>query len=333
MPHVQTVLGPVDPRELGRVLPHEHLFSLQPGDWGAPAVDAAVCALAPLRELGFGTVVDLSPYGVVGRDADGANVEALREVSRRSGLHVVAGTAVYLESFAPPWARDATVEELTDRFVTDATTGIGATSVRAGVLGEQATGLDEITAHEEKALRAALRAQRRTGLALFTHTTHGTMAHAQVDLAVEEGADLDRVVIGHLDTQLEIGLATSLVERGVLVAVDTIGKQEWDFFLGPGGADRPEGEFARRAFRRSDERRADLVAALVAAGHGERVVLAQDLTGAECWMNPTTHGALGYRYLAERFIPMLHARGVDESTVETMLARTPARLLTIGAAA
>lgn len=329
MPHVQTVLGPVDPQTLGRVMPHEHVFSLQPGDWGADAVDAAVAALLPLRDLGFGTVVDLSPYGVVGRDADGANVEALREVARRTGLHVVAGTAVYLESFSPDWAREASVEELADRFVADATAGIGATSVRAGVLGEQATGLGEITDHEEKAFRAALRAQRRTGLALFTHTTHGTMAHDQVDLALEEGADLDRVVIGHLDTQLEVEPAVSLAERGVLVAVDTIGKQEWDFFLGPAGTERPEGEFAKRAFHRSDDRRADLVAALVAAGHVERVVLAQDLTGAECWMNPTTHGTHGYRYLAEQFVPRLLERGVDEDAVETMLTRTPARLLTI----
>jgi predicted metal-dependent phosphotriesterase family hydrolase len=329
VPFVQTVLGPVADTDLGRVMAHEHVFSLQPGGWMGTDVDAAVAALLPLRDLGFGTVVDLSPYGVVGRDPDGANAVALREVAVRAGLHIVAGTAVYLESFAPDWAREASVEELAARFVRDATVGIGSTSVRAGVLGEQATGLDTISPFEERAFRAALQAQRETGLALFTHTTHGTMAHEQLDLVVAEGVDPGRVVVGHLDTQLSADLAQSLLDRGALVAVDTIGKQVWDFFLGPVGGDRAEGEFAKQAFFRADTRRADLVAGLVERGYVDRIVLAQDLTGAECWMNPDTHGRLGYRYLAEVFVPMLHERGVDEDQVETMLARTPARLLAV----
>src|SRR4051794_16129471 len=98
---VQTVLGPVAPEELGRVLHHEHLLSLTPGPWlagGRPSsgpgalpggtadplrdedqVARAVEALSGLRSLGFGTVVDLSPYGVVGRDPTGANVALLKE--------------------------------------------------------------------------------------------------------------------------------------------------------------------------------------------------------------------------------------------------------------
>jgi predicted metal-dependent phosphotriesterase family hydrolase len=329
VPLVQTVLGPVADTELGRVMAHEHVFSLQPAAWAGTAVDAAVAALLPLREVGFGTVVDLSPYGVVGRDDDGHNVVALREVAERTGLHIVAGTAVYLESFAPAWVRDAGVDGLAARFVRDAATGIGSTDVRAGVLGEQATGLGAISAFEERALRAALRAQRETGLALFTHTTHGTMAHEQLDIAVSEGADLERIVVGHLDTQLSADLAQSLLDRGALIAVDTIGKQEWDFFLGPAGDRQAEGEFAKQAFHRADEGRADLVAGLVARGYADRIVLAQDLTGAECWMNPGTHGRFGYRYLADVFVPLLLARGVDDEHIETMLARTPARLLAV----
>jgi phosphotriesterase-related protein len=308
---------------------HEHVFSLQPGGWLGTDVDAAVAALLPLRDLGFGTVVDLSPYGVVGRDSDGGNVVALREVASRTGLHIVAGTAVYLESFAPVWARDADLDALAARFIRDANAGIGSTDVRAGVLGEQATGLGAISSFEERAFRAALRAQLETGLALFTHTTHGTMAHEQLDLVDAEGADPNRVVIGHLDTQLSTDLARSLLDRGALIAVDTIGKQVWDFFLAPTGGEREEGEFAKQSFHRADTRRADLVAGLVERGYTDRIVLAQDLTGAECWMNLDTHGRLGYRYLADVFVPMLHERGVDEAQVETMLARTPARLLAV----
>lgn len=335
MGDVTTVLGPVPSTELGRIMPHEHLLSLVPGPWqnGGTAddrVELAVTALTGLRESGFGTIVDLSPYGVVGRDADGADVALLAEISRRSGLHLVTGTALYLEAYAPAWARGASLEELTARFIADATRGIGETGIRAGVFGEQATSLDEITPFEARVLTAVARAHRETGLTIMTHTTHGTMAHEQIDLLVAEGVDLDRVVIGHLDTQLSVDYAKRVLDRGVLIAVDTIGKESWDFFLEP-VADRADGEFAKRSFARSDAGRADLVAALVDDGYAERILLAQDLTGAEVWMNPATHGQLGYRYLAERFLPALAERGVDETQIEQMTARTPARLLEVAA--
>lgn len=326
---VTTVLGPVEPTQLGRVLLHEHLGSLLPGGWMGSPIDAAVSAVEALRDQGVRTVVDLSPYGVVGRDPDGANAVALVEIAERTGVNVVAGTAVYLESFAPGWALEATIEELTARFVRDLDHGIGASGVRAGILGEQATGLGVISPFEERSFRAAVRAHRETGAALMTHTTHGTRAHDQVDMAIAEGADLDRVVIGHVDTQLDLDYARTLLDRGVLIAFDTIGKQVWDFFLGPAGHPVGDGEFAKRAYFRSDATRADMIAALVAQGYADRLVLAHDLTGAESWMNPTTHGVHGYRYLIDVFVPMLRDRGLGEASIEQMLQSTPARLLTL----
>lgn len=334
MSHIQTVLGPVSPSELDRVMVHEHLLSLVPGPWlggeSSSPVDLAVAALEGLRERGYGTVVDLSPYDVVGRDADGSNAALLKEISERSGLHIVSGTALYLESWTPAWARGATVDEIVDRLVRDIEVGIGGSGVRAGILGEQATGLGEMSEHEERALRAAARASIRTGAAIMTHTTHGTLALRQVEILGEEGVDLERVVVGHMDTQLEAELVHELVATGVSVAIDTIGKQEWDYFLGPAG-ERTDGPFEKRAFHRSDEGRAELVAGLVRAGHADRVLLAQDMTGAEIWMNPDTHGQHGYRYLHDVFRPMLLARGVSEAEVDQMLVHNPARVLELPA--
>ena len=34
---------------------------------------------------------------------------------------------------------------------------------------------------------------------------------------------------------------------GVNIAFDTVGKQNWDFFLGPEPSDRPDGEVPQRA--------------------------------------------------------------------------------------
>lgn len=327
-----TVTGRAPIAELGRVMLHEHLLSLLPGPWtNGRGIDdgiaAAVRALSGLRERGIGTVVDLSPYGVVGRDPDGANTRLLVRIAEETGLRIVSGTAVYLESYAPGWALDASEAQLTERFVSDALTGIGDTGVRAGIYGEQATSLGRITPFESRVLRAMAAAHRETGLAIMTHTTHGTMAIDQIELLEAAGADLDRVVIGHIDTQLDPGLARRVIEAGARIGIDTIGKQNWDFFLGPEPDQRDEGEYAKRSFFRSDAGRADLVADLVADGFASRIVLAQDLTGAEVWMNRPTLGQWGYSYLDQVFLPLLRDRGVTEAQIDQMLVDTPARLL------
>jgi phosphotriesterase-related protein len=329
MAHVQTVLGPVPPQDLQRVLTHEHLMALVPGPWlsgGArdQRVELAAGALSGLHELGFGTVVDLTPYDVLGRD-----VSALVEISRRTGLHVVAASSIYLEPYAPSWALDASLDELTARLVRDAEEGIGDTGVKIGIYGEQATGLGVISAQEEKFLRAAARAHRRTGLSLNTHTTHGTMALEQIAILREEGADLSRVVIGHMDIQPDLAYVREVLASGVNIAFDTFGKQFWDFVLEPPSSNPPAGESAKRAYHRPDAIRLDEVVQLVHEGYSDRIVMSMDLTGKETYDNPTTQGRDGYSFLGAQVVPRLAELGVRAEALEQMLVTTPARLLTI----
>lgn len=330
MAHVQTVCGPLPPEELGRVLSHEHLLSLTPGPWatggrGDPRVELAVQAISELRPLGFRTVVDLTPYGLLGRDP-----VALQEISKQSGIHIIAGAATYLEAYCPQWVLDADVDELHQRFVHDATHGHEDTGIKIGILGEQATGLNEITPHEEKCLRAAARAHRDTGLALNTHTTHGTMALEQLAILREEGADLSRIIIGHMDIQADPDYVQRVLDSGVNIAFDTLGKQFWDLVLAPLPSDQPEGEFTKRAYLRPDESRLALLVQLIAAGYADQLFLSTDMTGHEVYLNPQTHGQLGYSFLSRVIEPRLTQSGVPSSAIEQMLVRNPARLLTIG---
>jgi phosphotriesterase-related protein len=330
MGYVQTVLGPVAPESLGRVMTHEHLGAIAPGPWlsggvGDDRADLAVKAVQGLPELGFGAIVDLSPYEVVGHD-----VTLLREVAERTGLHVIAGSSIYLEPYSPRWALDATVDEMRERFVADATVGVGDTGIRVGIYGEQATGLNEITPHEEKCLRAAARAHLVTGLSINTHTTHGTMALEQVDILREEKVDLSRVVIGHMDIHPDPAYLRAVLATGVTIAFDTIGKQFWDFVLTPLPEDPPEGEFEKRAYYRPDRARLENLIGLVRDGYASRLLMALDMTGAEAYLNPRTHGRLGYSYLGQEIVPALARLGVSEDDLEQILVRNPARLLTIG---
>ncbi|MEY9932962.1 putative metal-dependent phosphotriesterase family hydrolase [Catenulispora sp. GP43] len=344
----RTVRGDVDPGALGRVLSHEHLLSLLvgPGALGRDAdaaefddaqVEAAVTALSGLRELGFGTVVDLSPYGDVGRDAHGASVALLPRIAEAAGLHIVSGTATYREEFSPEWVKQTGIDELVRRFVADATTGIGTgtgiggSGVRAGILGEQPTSEGRITEHEERGLRAAARAHHLTGLAISTHTTHGTMALEQIDLLEDERVPLDRVVIGHMDNHPDLDYVRRVLDRGVTVGFDSIGKQLWDVRRPPLPDQHPDGPYTKAAIKQSDRTRAHRLAALVAEGYADQIVLSQDLTGGQMWLNPATHGRHGYSYLGRVFLRQLEESGVGGEAVDRMLIANPARLLSVPA--
>jgi predicted metal-dependent phosphotriesterase family hydrolase len=364
----RTVRGDVDPGALGRVLAHEHLLALLVGpgtlgrDGGAAGsddagfaaafedaqVEAAAKALSGLRELGFGTVVDLSPYGDAGRDAHGANAALLPRIAEASGLHIVSGTATYREEFSPDWVKHAGIDDLVRRFVADATTGIGTdigtgtgtglgtgTGVRAGILGEQPTSEGRITEHEERGLRAAARAHHLTGLAISTHTTHGTMALEQIDLLEEEEVPLDRVVIGHMDNHPDLDYVRRVLDRGVTIGFDSIGKQYWDVRRPPLPArqpdQQPDGPYTKTAIKQSDSTRAHRLATLVAEGYADQIVLSMDLTGGQMWLNPATHGRHGYGYLGRVFLQQLHKAGVSTEAVDKMLIANPARLLSVPA--
>jgi predicted metal-dependent phosphotriesterase family hydrolase len=328
MSYVQTVLGPISPANLGRVLTHEHLQSLVPGPWLSGGTDGgsagiAASALSGLQDLGFRTVVDLTSYGLAAR-----NVGGLREISALSQLHVIAASAIYVEHLFPEWALEASLEEIEERFVADAVAGVEDTGIRIGILGEQATSIGEITAQEEKCLRAAARASAETGLALSTHTGHGTMALEQIDIIAAEGADLSRVVIGHLD-QAELSYVRQVLRSGVTVGFDTFGKQVWEYGRQPEPARMRPGAFTKDAYFLPDSMRLAMVAELVADGFANRIVLSMDLTGREISLNPQTHGQHGYSFLGFVVLPGLQALGVPMDALDQMLVENPARLLAL----
>ncbi len=321
--HVLTVTGPVDPATLGPTLMHEHLMSLVPGRFFTggrwdDAVDTAERALGGLRAHGVGAVVDLT-----GRSGTGAgpDVGALREIASRTGLAVVAGVGMYKEPY-PAWVAAASIDEVADRFVAM------ATEATAGIFGEIGTSLGLVTPTEEKVLRAAVRAHRRTGLAISTHCTLGTMAPEQVAIMASEGADLSRAVVGHLDLSPQLPYLEEVLASGVTVAFDTFGKQWFDYQV-PDSADQGDGEFVKWAYQRPDTDRIAALSELLARGYVGQLVVSCDISGREAYLNADTHGRHGYGFLHAVVLPALRAAGVGEESLRQILVDNPARILAI----
>jgi phosphotriesterase-related protein len=323
--HIQTVSGPVDPDRLGGVLMHEHVGSLSLDGFysgGSGGANLAESALTGLPEHGIGTIVDLTGRTRVETRDDLAAVARLAE---NVGLHIVLGFSFYKD----PWlefAGTSSLDQLTDIYVEQAVNGTNG--VKAGVYGEIGTSLDAITDREELHLRAVARAHVATGLAISTHCTLGTMAVDQAKILLSEGADPARVVIGHLDLEPDVSYLEQVLETGVNLGFDTWGKEWFDYRV-PGSESDGGGEFVKWAYHRGDDARLAAVAELCDRGFDDRLVLSCDMSGAEAWLNPKTHGRHGFSYLPTVVLPRLREAGVSDKSLQRMLVENPARILAI----
>jgi phosphotriesterase-related protein len=277
--------------------------------------EAAVAEAADFRSLGGGTIVDVSNEDI-GRDA-----AALAYVSRATGLHVIAGCGHYIHRAHPPELEDEPVESIAERLVREIVDGIGATGVRAGVIGEIGTS-QPLHPRESKVLRAAAKAQTETGLAVTLHVTNPN-GHEVLDVLEDAGADLSRVIVGHQDSLLaqgELDLEplfehlASLAARGSYVQFDTVGK-EYSF---PALAD-----YSGTFWFPSDRVRAKALKALVDRGIGDRLLLSQDVCSK---VDLLRFGGFGYGHVLRTFSDDLEEAGVSRKDVQRMLVDNPRRI-------
>ena len=312
MPHVQTVLGPVEPRDLGFTLPHEHT---QIALWHVPArwdywqltrdEPLILEELAAFRDAGGGSLVDLTLPGV-GRDPSW-----LAGIARASGLYVVMGCGWYRGAYYPAETLidRRSVDGLTDELVREATDGVGDTGIRPGIIGEIGTDKPWVSALEERVHRAAARAARRTGLAITTHSVLSPVGLDQLRIFEDEGADPGRVVIGHADSYPHLDHYLAILERGASIEFDFLGMS------------------FTPAERHGEGRIVELLCELLARGHVERVLLSQDVCHDSQLQR---YGGNGYAYLARTFLPRLREAGVGDAEIETMTVANLRRLLTLG---
>lgn len=298
---VITVHGVIRPDEMGITYPHEHLF-LDAMDhyssYGYQLViddeDMMAQEILEFTSRGGRTICDVT-LDEIGRDP-----ERLVRFSRRTGINVVMGCGWYRDFGYPPLVAEKSSRELADILVSEIESGVGNTGIRAGFIGEIGTGRHYIKPAEERVFRASALAQARTGVVISTHTTRwGTLALEQIALLEEFGADLSRVIIGHLGDRIGVKNLLPIADKGVYMEVDNIGYLDY------------QPEYVR----------ADNVAALVREGFVDRILLSEDI----CMLNHLKYtGGKGYGYLLDVFVPLLKERGVTDEQIHQMMVVNPA---------
>lgn len=311
---VRTVLGDIDPADLGVTYAHEHLVI----DVGRPVdmvpdfllvdLDRMADEIRSAMRLGLSTVVDAMPA-----DA-GRNVLSLAELSRRTGVHLVAPTGLHHARYYGDhhWSLRATVDELADLFVADVTLGIDERDYsgpiirrsphRAGVV-KVAGSEGGPTPRDASIFEAAAETHRRTGVPILTHCEHGTGALEQVRLLADHGVAPAHVVLSHVDKVVDRGYHRELLATGAFAEYD-------------------------RSFRWGDDDNGTLVllAWMVEDGFGDRIVLGMDAARQRYYR--TYGGTPGLDFLLAGFSRSMAERGLDDVVRRRLFVDNPARAFT-----
>jgi predicted metal-dependent phosphotriesterase family hydrolase len=308
--YVQTVLGPIDPSDLGVTLPHEHtqcaLWHIENrwDYWQLTRDEPVILAeIERFREAGGRSLVDLTLPGI-GRDP-----AWLKQIAEASGLHIVMGCGWYRTAYYPPEARidRRSVDDLADELVREIEEGVADSDVRPGIIGEIGTDKPWVSALEERVHRAAARASLRTGMAITTHGVQSAVGLAQLKIFTDEGVDPSRVVIGHADSYHDLDFYLAVLATGANLEFDFLGHR-----FGTEEALEP--------------RLVETIVELLERGFGPQLLLSQDV----CHNGQLkANGGFGYVYLHQQFLPTLRTAAVGEGEIRAMTIENPARILTI----
>ncbi|MEI7294341.1 phosphotriesterase [Paraburkholderia tropica] len=316
---VNTVLGPVDARELGITLISESLLYVLPGAQyaydlkfdRAEIFDAIAAKLRAFKAAGGGAIVDATGM------FEGRDLRLYEALSRATGVHIVASTGQGPEAmlggyfltpqtnppapwpaakFAEMFGREVNDGMVVPRFERRAPAGLVATAVtRSGM-----------TPTDGSLVRGAARAGSTYGVPVFIR--YGANALEDMQLALDEALNPDRLVMGGMDRRDAIAKdwPMAVARAGVRVGIDHIGSTDPLYI--------------------TDAERVELIVALIEAGHVNRIVLSSSATGIAFG---ETGNDLPYCDVLTKFAPMLEAAGVSQAHIAHILMTNTAQLLSV----
>lgn len=319
MQTINTVTGPILASDLGKVLPHEHVFILNEDyrlnflpDWDEDAeVAHAVDLLRQVKARGIDTLLDVSVPGL------GRNVERVRRVAECTELNVLATTGYFTYHDLPlqwhytgPGLGYDVTDPMTETFVRDLTEGIGRTGIKAAALmcAIEAEGL---SVGVERIMRAVGQAAVATGAPIIVHTNPHTESGLVAQRVLsEEGVDLRRVMLAHSGDTGNLDYLRHLADAGSILGMDRFGV---DLLL-------------------PHDVRVATVHALLEEGYADRMVLSQSAYAFSDWFDDAKKRQITpdwtYFNLVDRALPDLAARGVSADDLTTMMVDVPRRWLT-----
>jgi phosphotriesterase-related protein len=246
----------------------------------------------------------------------GRDAELLAEISRRSGVHVIAPTGAHAEKHYPErhWTLKLPTDEIAGLFAADIDVGIDAldygspvvkrTQVRAGVIkvaGSAAT----LSERDQRIFEAAAIAQRVTGCPILTHCEGGRGGTEQVAWLERHGARPAHIALSHVDKVVDRGYQQDLFATGAYVEYD--GAFRW--------GDKTNGTLQLLEWAAEDGRLGQVVLGLDAARQGYWTAYG---------------GSPGWAFLLDGFAAQMREHGLGEREQWEMFTANPSRLYSFG---
>ena len=316
---INSALGPISPDELGWTLIHEHFCFAYPG-WFADAtiapydreaaLEAGLKACEAAKAVGIQTIVDPTPNDTGGRDP-----LLYKELSEKTGINIICTTGLYTEEEGSPayWKTRVSFgadisKMISDMMVKEITEGIGTTGVKAGAIKVGTS--PEMTDYEKAVHKAAVIAQKATGVPIITHTEGPTGGVEQAEFLISQGADPKKVIIGHVTNSKEIDYHRAILEKGVSIGFDRLG-------LAP-------------LYGVADSVSVENIAALCKEGYANKIMLSHDTVNYWVGRPIEVPDAImkmlaDWRvdHVSKDLIPALKAQGVTDDQIETMMVENP----------
>ena len=318
MKTVKTVTVDVDPYQLGFTQTHEHILCnaklthrIDPpkdvymgGPMGLIDQNRAIDELKKYSKSGGKGIVEVTTQ------AWGRNLEKLKNISLKSGVHIIATAGFYTWPFIPKEYDNKSINDITKELVIELTEGIYKDKIRAGIL-KSAIHFDRIKGIEEKCLRAVARTSLETGAAITTHTSgkkhqeipSGNVGKQHIKILKEEGVSLDRLVVGHTDEHPDINILSELASYGNYIQFDIIQKPYYVL----------------------DVTRAKLIKELIKRGYINKILISTDrVRNVELYKEL---GGVGYTYIHDVFLNLLRKEKITENEIEQICCINPGEML------
>ena len=295
---INTVLGKINECDVKSVLSHEHIccyceflyqMSLDKYIDKTEVEKVAVNHLKYLKEkYGLNLFLDCTPVNI-GRD-----VELLKRVSEKSGVHIVCSTGLYYTY--NPIISSMNAETIAEHYVND------AKNINAGII-KAAVEAEEISAFNEKLLVSSALAQSELGLPIVLHTNaNNKNGFRALEILFKNGVKPPRVTVGHLSDTDDIEYILKILSFGCYVALDRMYNNTSVDYI---------------------SKKIKMIESLCDAGYGDKILLSHDdmfFTGfsAEHKVNPIPR----FEYVYKNILPRL-----DERTADAIMCKNPVAML------
>lgn len=316
---VNTVLGPIKSNDLGLTMMHEHLIFGYPGyqgdvQYAEPEEVRILDKLCPivekLMQYGVRTIVDATPNDC------GRWPQLYQRVSKMTGINIICASGYYNEElggsayFKLRALHHDAEEEIYELLKKETTTGIGRTGIKAGVV-KLASGKDKISDYEKMFFKAAAKVQQEFHIPIITHTEEGKLGCEQLDFLLENGADANKVLIGHMCDDLYIQHHRYIMDKGAYVGFDRFSVQG---FLGV----------------KENTDRFSLLKRLVDHGYADRILFSQDFVMHQLGREQRgdshivrMHAEFPCDCLFKKILPQVKETGISEDGVNEILVKNP----------